>query len=43
MNKKEEVIMRSVNKEELVLLTMSRDEAAILNQFLYWTLKTKII
>lgn len=42
MNKKdkEKVIMRSVIKEELVLLTMSRNEAAILNQFLYWTPKT---
>ncbi|MGE7696685.1 hypothetical protein ACQKNC_21750 [Lysinibacillus sp. NPDC094177] len=34
-------LKRSVIKEELVLITKHRDEAAILNQFLYWTPKIR--
>lgn len=37
MERKREILLRSVIKEELVILTMHRDEAAILQQFLYWT------
>lgn len=37
MERKREVLLRSVIKEELVILTMHRDEAAILQQFIYWT------
>lgn len=41
MSKDREMLLRNVIKEELVMLTMHRDEAAILNQFLYWTPKCK--
>ncbi|GEM_PF-4255827 len=34
-------LLRSIIKEELVMLTMHRDEASILNQFLYWTSRCK--
>lgn len=39
MNNQE--LIRIVVKEELVAMTQHRDEAIILNQFLYWTPKTK--
>lgn len=41
MKSERDILLRSVIKEELVILTMHRDEAAILNQFLYWTPRTK--
>lgn len=37
---KNQELIRIVIKEELVLMTRHRDEAIILNQFLYWTPKT---
>lgn len=41
MTEKRDFLLRNVIKEELVILTMHRDEAAILNQFLYWTPRSK--
>lgn len=41
MSRKEAFLLRSVIKEELVILTKHRDEAAILQQFLYWTPRSK--
>lgn len=41
MTKNRDILLRNVIREELVMLTMHRDEAAILGQFLYWTPRCK--